>query len=81
MSITTPSNKKVLTGVVVSDKMQKTIVVKVDRFVKHPKYGKFYTVSKKMKAHVAGEMPKIGDKVIIRECPPVAKTVAFEVIS
>ncbi len=73
-------NKKRFEGVVVSDKMMSTVVVKVDRFVKHPKYGKFYTVSKKYKAHVAGEMPKVGSKVVIEECAPVAKTVAFRVV-
>jgi small subunit ribosomal protein S17 len=78
---TEQNNKKTFEGVVVSDKMQKTVVVKVDRFVKHPKYGKYYTVSKKIKAHVGGAMPAVGDKVTIRECAPYAKTVSFEVIA
>ena len=51
-TVTTPEKKtKTLSGVVVSDKMQKTVVVKVDRYVKHPKYQKYYTISKKYKAH------------------------------
>ena len=78
---TEQNNRKTFEGIVVSDKMQQTIVVKVDRFVKHPKYGKYYTVSKKIKAHVTGTMPAIGDKVTIRECSPFAKTVSFEVIA
>lgn len=74
-------NKKRLEGVVVSNKMTSTIVVKVDRFVKHPKYGKFYTVSKKYKAHVAGDMPQVGTKVIIEESAPFAKTVSFILVA
>ena len=74
-------HKKQFIGTVVSNKMQKTVVVKVDRFVKHPKYGKYYTVSKKYKAHVDGSMPNVGDSVTIQECSPFAKTVSFTVIS
>jgi small subunit ribosomal protein S17 len=43
--------KQTLQGVVVSNKMQKTVVVDVSRFVKHPKYGKYYTINKNIKAH------------------------------
>jgi len=74
-------HKKRFEGEVVSNKMTATVTVKVDRFVKHPKYGKFYTISKKYKAHVEGGMPNVGQKVVIEECAPVAKTVSFRVIN
>lgn len=72
-------NKKTLQGVVVSDKMQKTLVVNVQRFVKHPKYGKYFKISKKYKAHYEGGDIKIGDKVTIVECRPRSKDKHFEV--
>lgn len=74
-------NKKTLRGVVVSDKMQKTVVVKVERFVKHPKYGKYFKISKKYKAHDETGANKVGDKVIIRECRPLSKDKHFEVVA
>lgn len=70
---------KVLRGVVVSDKMDKTVVVKVDRYVKHPKYQKYYTVSKKYKAHDEANEKKIGDKVEIVETKPISKDKTFRV--
>jgi small subunit ribosomal protein S17 len=74
-------NKKTLQGVVVSDKMQKTLVVNVQRFIKHPKYGKYFKVSKKYKAHYEGGDVKVGDKVTIVECRPRSKDKHFEVTS
>ena len=74
------NNKKVLSGVVVSDKMQKTVVVKVDRFVQHPLYGKYYKVSKKYKAHDEGAH-KVGDKVEIVETRPRSKDKHFQVLT
>ena len=74
-------NKKTLQGVVVSDKMQKTLVVNVQRFIKDPKYGKYLKVSKKYKAHYEGGDIKIGDKVTIVECRPRSKDKHFEVTS
>jgi small subunit ribosomal protein S17 len=70
----------VLKGVVVSDKMQKTVVVSVDRLVKHPKYGKFYTISKKYKAHDENNTFKKGDAVEIIETRPVSKFKKFKVL-
>lgn len=70
---------KVLKGVVVSDKMDKTIVVSVSRFVKHPLYGKFYKVSKKYKAHDEGNKYKIGDTVEIVSTRPISKNKKFKV--
>ena len=69
-----------LNGVVVSDKMDKTVVVSVSRFVKHPKYGKFYKINKKYKAHDEGNEYKIGDKVEMIETKPISKDKRFKVI-
>ncbi|MBU1557967.1 30S ribosomal protein S17 [Patescibacteria group bacterium] len=80
---TTKENKevklkgKILTGVVVSDKMQDTIVVKVQRFIKHPKIGKYVKIAKKIKAHDAGNTAKEGDKVTIQETKPISKDKSF----
>ncbi|MEK7081505.1 MAG: 30S ribosomal protein S17 [Patescibacteria group bacterium] len=71
---------KTWNGVVVSDKMKKTIVVSVNRFVKHPKYGKYFKVSKKYKAHDENNECKIGDKVTIMECKPISKDKRFTVV-
>lgn len=75
------NTRKVLSGVVVSDKMKDTIVVEVSRFVKHPKYGKFTSIDKKFKAHDAGNTKKIGDKVTIEECAPISKDKHFRVVA
>jgi small subunit ribosomal protein S17 len=77
----TETNKKSLRGVVVSDKMQKTIVVLVTRYVKDPKYGKYFKISKKYKAHNENNDVKVGDTVIIRSCRPLSKDKHFEVIT
>lgn len=71
----------ILQGVVVGDKMDKTIVVSVSRFIKHPKYGKYYKVSKKYKAHDEENAYKIGDKVKIVETRPISKDKKFKVIN
>ena len=70
----------VLKGVVVSDKMDKTVVVSVSRFIKHPKYGKYYNVSKKYKAHDETNKFKTGDKVEIIETRPISKDKKFKVV-
>lgn len=74
------NNGVVLSGTVVSDKMDKTIVVSVSRFVKHPLYGKFYKVSKKYKAHDEENKYKTGDKVEIKETRPISKDKKFTVV-
>ena len=74
------STGKTLQGVVVSDKMDKTVVVAVGRFIKHPKYGKFYNITKKYKAHDEGNLSKIGDKVTIVETRPISKDKKFKVV-
>lgn len=76
----TNTSKKLMSGVVVSDKMKDTIVVEVSRFVKHPKYDKYISISKKFKAHDAGNTKKMGDKVNIEECAPISKDKHFKII-
>lgn len=68
-------------GVVVSDKMDKTIVVKVDTLKAHPKYLKRYTQSKKYKVHDEGNTYKIGDKVTFIECRPMSKDKKHTVVT
>ena len=70
-----------MTGVVVSDKMKDTIVVKVGGYKKHEKYKKFIASSKKFKAHDAGNTYKIGETVTIVECRPISKDKSFTVIA
>jgi len=76
----TTSTPKKLSGKVVSDKMDKTVVVRIDRYVKHPKYGKFYTISKRYKAHDENNVFKIGDTVTIIETKPISKDKSFKVL-
>ena len=84
METKTKNNKgqkgKVLQGKVVSSKMKDTVVVAVDRFVKHPKYDKFFKVTKRFKAHDAGNTKKTGDMVSIIECNPISKDKHFKII-
>jgi small subunit ribosomal protein S17 len=72
--------KRVLTGTVVSDKADKTVVVRVERRVKHPLYGKIIKLSKKYHAHDEGNAFKAGEQVRIQECAPVSKLKSWEVI-
>ncbi len=74
-------NRKTLRGTVVSDKMDKTVVVLVQRYVKHPKYQKYQKISKKYKAHDENNAIKVGDEVTIRECRPISKDKCFEVVT
>lgn len=71
---------KKLSGVVVSDKMKDTIVVKINNFVKHPKYGKYILRSKRYKAHDVGNTKKVGEKVTIVECSPISKDKHFMIV-
>ena len=72
-------NQRKLVGRVVSDKMQKTVVVRVERRVKHPDMGKIVTRSSKYHAHVAAGEFKEGDLVEIAECRPISKTKSWTV--
>lgn len=65
---------RTLQGRVVSDKMDKSITVLIERRVKHPIYGKFITRSTKLKAHDETNQCNAGDVVTIRECAPISKS-------
>lgn len=73
--------KRILQGVVVSDKMDKTVTVKVERRFKHPLYKKFIRRSKKYAAHDENNVVKIGDMVKIRECRPISKRKTWEIVA
>jgi small subunit ribosomal protein S17 len=73
------STKRQLTGRVISDKMDKTITVLVERRVRHPLYGKIITRSNKYHAHDASNECKPGDWVLIEECRPISRTKAWRV--
>ena len=66
-------SRKTRIGIVASDKMDKTVVVRVDTRVRHPLYGKITSVSKKFKAHDEQNEAKVGDKVLIAETRPLSK--------
>jgi small subunit ribosomal protein S17 len=74
------ANRKVRTGLVVSDKMQKTVVVQIDRRVPHPVYGKMVTRSKRLKAHDEENTCKTGDTVRIVETRPLSKDKRWRVV-
>ncbi len=77
-------NKKVrrtIIGRVVSDKMDKTVSVKIERLIKHPKYGKYIRRTTKVLAHDANNECKPGDRVTISECKPVSKNKAWAVVN
>jgi small subunit ribosomal protein S17 len=72
--------KRILQGVVVSDKQDKTIVVRVERRIMHPIYKKFIRRSKKYAAHDPANSRKTGDVVRIRECRPISKSKRWELV-
>ena len=72
--------KRVLTGTVVSDKGDKTVVVRVERRVKHPLYGKIIKLSKKYHAHDADNEFRMGEIVRIEECAPISKLKTWKVV-
>ncbi|EGK70888.1 30S ribosomal subunit protein S17 [Methyloversatilis universalis FAM5] len=79
MSETNQKVHRTLVGRVVSDKMEKTVTVLVERRVKHPLYGKVIMRSKKYHAHVEGLEAHEGDLVQIEECRPISRTKAWKV--
>jgi len=70
-------NKKQMVGIVVSDKMNKTIVVSVEQLKQHPIYKKYIRRNVRFKAHDEKELAKVGDKVRIIECRPISKEKSF----
>ena len=81
---TTPEiqvTRQTFSGVVTSDKMKDTAVVRIERFIKHPKYQKFIKKSTKLMASDIGNTKKIGDKATIEGCRPISKNKSFKVIA
>ena len=72
--------KRQLKGIVISDKMKKTVVVRVERVKEHPKYKRRYKIHKKYKVHDEKEEYKIGDRIVIEECRPMSKDKRWRVI-
>jgi len=81
MTTTNIKTKKRFQGVVISDKMDKTVVVSVRRYVAHPKYKKYINKSKNYKAHDETNIYKEGDIVMIEETRPLSKSKNFKVVS
>ena len=75
------TNTRQLTGVVISDKADKTITVKIERKVKHPTYSKIMKRSTKVHAHDEGNTAKIGDLVTVQECKPYSKSKTWKLLS
>ena len=75
------TNPRQLTGVVVSDKADKTITVKIERKVKHPTYSKIMKRSTKVHAHDEENIAKIGDMVTVEECRPYSKSKTWKLLS
>ena len=73
--------QRILKGTIVSDKMQKTLIVEITRIKKHPKYKKYFKVSKRFKVHDEEGIYKTGDKVRIQESRPLSKDKRWIVIS
>ena len=73
--------RQTFTGKVVSAKMKDTVVVSVERYVKHPKYHKFMTRRTKIFAHDVGNTKKEGDNATIESCRPISKNKSFKVIA
>lgn len=73
-------SKRQLKGIIVSNKMQKTVVVEVERVKEHPRYKRRYKVHKKYKAHYNEGEFKIGEKVIIEECRPISKDKKWKIL-
>ena len=75
------TNPRQLTGVVISDRADKTITVKVERKVKHPTYSKIMKRSTKVHAHDEANLARIGDVVTVQECKPYSKSKTWKLLS
>mgnify|MGYP005726437265 FL=1 len=75
------TNPRILTGIVTSDKADKTITVKVERKVKHPLYGKVVKRATKVHAHDEENVASIGDIVSVKECRPISKKKTWVLVS
>ncbi len=76
----TENKKRRLEGTIVSDKMTKTRVVAITRLKRHPKYLKFYKVTKRYKVHDEENASKTGDKVTIEECRPMSRDKRWTIV-
>lgn len=74
------NNRKTTIGIVVSDKMEKTIVVEVSTVVKHPVYKKMLKKSSRIKAHDENNQAKVGDRVLLMETRPLSKQKRFRLV-
>jgi small subunit ribosomal protein S17 len=75
------SNRKTHKGVVVSNKMAKTVVVKLERTMLHPQYGKVITRAKKIYAHNEDQLLNVGDTVVVKETRPLSKLKHWRVVA
>lgn len=80
MTVTKTSRRKTKSGTVVSNKMDKTVVVRVERIMQHPRYGKVIKLSRKYYAHVENDQLQIGDAVTIAETRPYSKMKRWRVV-
>ena len=81
MSEETKKTQRTIVGRVVSDKMDKTVSVAIERLIKHPMYGKYIRRTSKVLAHDAANECKEGDRVAISECRPVSKNKSWAVVN
>lgn len=75
------TNPRILTGIVTSNKADKTVTVKIERKVKHPLYGKVIKRATKVHAHDENNSASIGDIVSVKECRPISKTKTWTLVS
>jgi small subunit ribosomal protein S17 len=76
----TTDTARVVTGKVISDKMDKSATVMIERKVKHPVYGKYIRRSTKLHIHDAGNLCQEGDTVVIEQCRPISKTKSWRLV-
>ena len=81
MSEETKTVRRTIVGRVVSDKMENTVSVAIERLIKHPVYGKYIRRTTKVLAHDAANECKAGDRVAISECKPVSKNKSWAVVN
>lgn len=78
---TTETTQRTLTATVVSNKMDKSFVVKIERLIKHPMYGKFIKRTTKLSVHDENNECNPGDVVLIQQCRPISKTKSWTLVS
>ncbi|MDR2018984.1 MAG: 30S ribosomal protein S17 [Syntrophobacterales bacterium] len=73
MELKSSIGRKKIIGIVIKDKMDKSVVIEVEKFLKHPRYHKYLKMKKKYKAHDEANVCKVGDKVLLVETRPLSK--------